>query len=99
MASVAYSQIRSFKHSISISQNPPPQYIDGGSGVDGFDGSGQVRHRQLPVPTPNPSTKILTGFLRFAWTPLGSSGCPDLRTLPDSYAAVRGSTVNFPGGI
>ena len=58
------------------------------SGVGGFGGSGGVRASSPSVaPTPPPSTKkILTGFLLFAWAPLGSSGGggggPDLWTPP-----------------
>ena len=41
-------------------------------------------------PLPPSEKKILTGFLRFAWTPLGSSGGgPDPWTPPASYAAAR----------
>jgi len=63
------------------------------SGVGGFGGSGGVRASSPSVaPTPPPSTKkILTGFLLFAWAPLGSSGGggggPDPWTPPASYAA------------
>ena len=43
-------------------------------------GDGQVRHRRLPTnPPPPPLQKIITGFLRFVWTPLGSSGGSVLR--------------------
>ena len=47
------------------------------AGLTVQEGSGRVRHQRLssPPPTPTPCTKkILTGFLRFARTPLGSSG-------------------------
>ena len=50
------------------------------SGIGRFEGSGGVwaSHQWLPSPRTPPSTKkILTGFLRFALMPLGSSGAPD----------------------
>ena len=53
------------------------------------------------APTPTPCTKkILTGFLRFAWTPLGTSGGPDPWNSPPpaSYAAVycRVNKIGLP---
>jgi len=52
------------------------------SGVGGFEGSGgseRVCHQRMPRPPPPSLYEItLTGFLRFASTPLSSSvGCPD----------------------
>jgi len=45
------------------------------AGLKVQEGSGRVHYQWLLSPLPHPSTKkILTRFLRFAWTPLGSSG-------------------------
>ena len=46
------------------------------AGLKVQEGSKRVCHKWLtnPPPTPPPLKKILTGFLRFAWTLLGSSG-------------------------
>jgi len=47
----------------------------GVGGFEGSEGSGQICYQRLSSPHPTPCTKkILTGFLCFAWTLLGSSG-------------------------
>jgi len=50
--------------------------ISGVGGLKVQERSGRVPHQWLPSPLPPTllTKKILTGFLRFAWTPLGSSG-------------------------
>jgi len=69
-----------------------PDPCDMFSGVGRFEGSGGSRalgefhHQRLS--TPHPCTKKnLTGFLRFAWTPLGSTGGVQTPGPPSSYAA------------
>jgi len=67
------------------------------SGIGGFEGLGGVRASSPSAavyhpPPPSCMRTILRGFLRFAWTPLGSSGGsgpldPPPLPSPDSYAA------------
>ena len=63
------------------------------SGVGGFESSRGVRALVtsgcLAPPNPHPQyEKILTRFLCFAWTPLGSSGGSGPLDPPASFAAV-----------
>jgi len=62
--------------------------------VQGGPGKFVIGGCLLP-PLPPPLQKILTGFLRFAWTPLGSSGGSRPRTSPASYAAGRDQQVSL----
>ena len=58
------------------------------------EGSGRIRHQWLPGPLPPSTKKILTGFLRFAWAPLGSSG--GVRTPGPPRPATPLFSGNFP---